>query len=121
MCYYKCKDMGDCMSDAILANEESLLRLISDLESHCENVSSYLNDTSTIISDMSKCIDSSLLQTITNKFTDYETQFSSIIQDLQSYIDDFKKVSENFSVQQSTISVNEIDSDKGGETVNVKH
>ena len=110
------------MSDTIAVNSKELVKDISSLETQYENVSKAFNDMSNIVSRMSSYCEGNILDTIKYKYSQFESQFPAIKNNLESYIEDLKKVSTGFDTLQSSVSTSEVNNlEEGGELVHVNN
>ncbi len=107
--------------DNITIRESDLLASISNIQASYDLISKNLNDASSMISKISSSVEGEIGDSIKNKYTIFEDQYDMFLSNLQTYIDDFKKLLESFKQEQSSISISEISKEEGGELVNVNY
>ncbi len=107
--------------DDITINENLLNTTILNLQKYRDNISNNLNNERELFSKISSCIEGEIGDSIKNKLSQFDIQFDLLLENLESFIEDFKNVVIAFKEQDSSITLKEVETDKGGETINVRH
>lgn len=108
-------------NDIIAVNDEKMNSLISDSIELDTDIIKCLNDMQEMMSVLYKGIEGEVSDSISNKFSDFDSQFSMLIENIESYTKDFQNACKRFNMIQSRVSLNDVEKGKGGESVNVKY
>jgi hypothetical protein len=108
--------------DTIAAREDEIIKLASNLGYIESDVSKCLNNMSKVIDNMSNYLKGDIYKSIKDKFSNFEDQFDMIKGNLESFIEDYNRVNNNFNNMGSSISLSEVKSfEKGGDIINVNN
>lgn len=109
------------MENVIRVEKNELNTLISNLQTYYENISTYIEDAEEIVAKLLTFFEGEIPDSITSKFGEFQLQFPNLKKTLESFIEDFKKLDVAFEDEQSEISTDEVELDKGGEFINVNN
>ncbi len=107
------------MEDNVAIRESDLSVTISNMQSCYDLISKSLNNASSVIATICAGVDGEISTEIKNKYSYFENEYDMILNNLESYIEDMKKVLSSFNSEESNISVNEIEKNEGGELIHV--
>ncbi len=112
---------GDDMTNDISISETELNIIINEMNSESLEMFKCLESLSNLFDSLNQSLEGEIADSIKSKFESIEADFPIIKSNIESYSTDLKNLITKFNVQDSSISLKEVDLAKGGEIINVKN
>ena len=92
------------MNDTIGLNEEGIKKVIMDIYDYCEKINKTLNQISDVVEDTKNFYCCDTADEYRKKFTEFSSNFPTIVNSLKSYADDLNKLKSNVSLIDSNMA-----------------